>query len=499
MPVGSTGKRCAFVTVAIIAGALLWGFGATAATPYVTETAVPGASASQLADGLDATWVAGAEQAGDNQIVKVDPSGAKTFYKMPANSPRAEDLTVTSVPLVGDSVWASGTFVDRSDLQAPHTGMLFQLNPGAAIPVPVMLVSHPGFDIRDVASDPAGNVWYAEASSSAPVQLRIGGFDSAGTTVEPFSFPNAEGDDLVPRPQDEGVFFIERSAAGTSVAKFDTNTHTITREYDLGSDETADSLVSGPDDALWFRERLATGATSITRMATTGPDEGLPQHHDVSAFLSIDRPTDGALAVADGGLWFVTGDALGRMTTAGEVSNVLCVAPSRPNALVASPDDQTLTFTESTDTIGRLATDANGLPCPVPVVPGRSGSPKPLVVDTTPAKISVGGKAAQRFTKKGTIAITVACNEACGVVAQATVSTPGASRLFRSLAVSRILSADKATKLTLEFKKSAVKSIRRFWTTKKHRKKHLKARIAITTKDGAGNKGSANRTIKLKR
>jgi hypothetical protein len=93
----------------------------------------------------------------------------------------------------------------------------------------------------------------------------------------------------------------------------------------------------------------------------------------------------------------------------------------------------------------------------------------------------------------------VACNEDCGVSAQASVSTPGASKLFRSGAVTRILDGGKPAKLTLKFKKRAAKSIRRFLTKKKNRKKRLKARVTITTKDGAGNKSSAKRTIKLKR
>jgi hypothetical protein len=142
--------------------------------------------------------------------------------------------------------------------------------------------------------------------------------------------------------------------------------------------------------------------------------------------------------------------------------------------------------------------DAEGGPCLPPPAPpsGRSGGGRARVTkDTTPAKISLRGARVQRLSRKGTIVVSVQCNEDCTARGQATVSTGGASKLFRSQRATKRLVGGKRTKLTLKFRKGAVKAIRRTL----RRKKRLTARITVNTTDRAGNPSTAKRSLKLKR
>jgi len=132
-------------------------------------------------------------------------------------------------------------------------------------------------------------------------------------------------------------------------------------------------IATGPDGALWFTEQ---NTHSIGRITTAGsvtehpiPSGSTPAH---------------IAAGPDGALWFTeendqTGDHVGRMTTDGTVTDELPIATSgiecSPTGITAGPDGNVWFTCELADQIGRIAV-------PKPAPPGPA--PAPAAVTTEP-------------------------------------------------------------------------------------------------------------------
>lgn len=475
----------AFIALSLVGGSsVALAFHGSPSTPsYVTEYSVPGSEASFVADGgPDATWVSGAGANG-KQLVKVAANGALTPYAVGSLPP--ERIAVTP-----GFVWATAT--DRVGLPQTPSPKIIKLDLATSLATTYNLMD--GQNIGDIAALPGGSVWFVEVTNTTGT---IGKIDTAGVITrypiagsQPFALAAA---------YDGSLWFLEhvvtQTGNETRVAKLTitNNVASASPEYSLGSN-AATQLISGPDDALWFIEFGGT-EFSITKLPITGPATGAPERHGLGNVFSF------ALASADNALWFTTGGAgnVGRMTPGGAVS-LFCDGPSHPSWIAAGPGANAVTFGEFDARVGRLdiaKAMATGIPCPVPLPPpGGAGGTKRVVKDTTPAKISLSGRRTQRFTRKGTIVVTVKCNEACRAAGRASVSVSGASKVFRSGIATRQLAAGKAAKLTLKFPKKAVRAITR---SLRKKKRGLKATIAIMTRDAAGNASRARRSVKLKR
>jgi hypothetical protein len=125
----------------------------------------------------------------------------------------------------------------------------------------------------------------------------------------------------------------------------------------------------------------------------------------------------------------------------------------------------------------------------VPVEAGYGGGR-----DTTPPQTTLSGPSSATFTDAGTVGVSVRCNEACRATAHATVSTGGASKVYRSRNATKQLAAGAKAKLAPKFSGKATKAIRRALKSKQ-----LTARVTVVTKDAAGNKTTRKRSVKLKR
>jgi streptogramin lyase len=86
-------------------------------------------------------------------------------------------------------------------------------------------------------------------------------------------------------------------------------------EFDLPVNATARNLIDGPDGALWFAEKTATGTNAIGRITTAGTITGTP----VSSAGDV-----GELAFGVGGtLWFTIDDggkAIGERSSSGQIT-----------------------------------------------------------------------------------------------------------------------------------------------------------------------------------
>ena len=172
----------------------------------------------------------------------------------------------------------------------------------------------------------------------------------------------------------------------------------------LSSGATIDEpyrITAGPDGALWFTN---DGNNSIGRITTAGvvtnfyrsrhlrarrhhrgPRRG-PVVHQCRQQLdrahhhrrgghnytdpTIDGP-DGITAGPDGALWFTNGgnDSIGRITTAGEVTNYTGDGIYAPDGIAAGPDGALWFTNYGNNSIGRITTGPSLLPRPSPSLP----------------------------------------------------------------------------------------------------------------------------------
>lgn len=128
-------------------------------------------------------------------------------------------------------------------------------------------------------------------------------------------------------------------------------------------------ITAGPDGALWFTESGGTDATSkVGRITTAGAIREFPIPTDYAAFPfptdyspgKITSGPDGALWFTESGNGFLSGDKIGRITTAGAISQCALPDPDSTPYGIASGPDGALWFTEASiaapDAVGRIQT-----------------------------------------------------------------------------------------------------------------------------------------------
>jgi hypothetical protein len=114
--------------------------------------------------------------------------------------------------------------------------------------------------------------------------------------------------------------------------------------------------------------------------------------------------------------------------------------------------------------------------------------------DTVAPAVRVGGSSSQRALHRGAILLTVACPaESCVTSAAATVAVPGVRRAFRVTSRPRSLGAGQTgvVRVTLgaRLRAAALRALRA------HRA--VRARVAVTTTDAAGNRTVKKRTVRV--
>jgi len=157
---------------------------------------------------------------------------------------------------------------------------------------------------------------------------------------------------------------IPTSASANTIAEFPLPT----------ANSSPNGIAAGPDGSLWFTEF----SDRIGRITTAGVITEFP--------LAGGSGPVGIAAGPDGNLWFTEaeGSNIGRITTAGAITE-FAVTAGPPGGITAGPDGN-LWFTEFFDTIGRITTAGV-----VTVFPLRAGS--------EPADIAAGADGNLWFTE----------------------------------------------------------------------------------------------------
>lgn len=290
-------------------------------------------------------------------IGKITPAGAITEYSAGLN-PDSEPFEIISGP--DDNLWFADSPFEGG------TPAIGRVTPGGTITEfsagvnqdaePITLQGPTG-----ITAGPDGNLWFGDSGGfSSSENSSIGRITPSGT-ITVFELPSActIPEELVVGP-DDNLWFINdgkgpfcgglgRIATDGTITEFDI--------FDGSETGPPRSLVVGPDDNLWF-----TGDEAIGRMTTAGVVTAF------SAGLSPEAGLGEIIVGPDGNLWFTENGwisnpekALGRITPAGEITEFPTTDPelegpgrSPISNLVAGPDGN-IWFT-LWEAIGRMTT-----------------------------------------------------------------------------------------------------------------------------------------------
>jgi streptogramin lyase len=215
---------------------------------------------------------------------------------------------------------------------------------------------------QGITLGPDGNLWFTESGAGAIGRMTATGALSQFTLpdVSTKSASSGAGESSPIHPEaitagpDSALWFTTDSSL---IGRISTD-GTITEFAASGLGSTTSAIVAGPDGALWF-----TGTPGgIGRITTSGvvSEFALPQIPPAAGSAAGTAGTQ-ALAIGiavgpDGALWFggVPGE-VGRITTAGVVTELPVGSGTTPDAITSGPDGA-LWFTGSSDQVGRITT-----------------------------------------------------------------------------------------------------------------------------------------------
>jgi hypothetical protein len=126
---------------------------------------------------------------------------------------------------------------------------------------------------------------------------------------------------------------------------------------------------------------------------------------------------------------------------------------------------------------------------------GSSGGSTPLPSDSTAPTTTIAGKRSQDPVRRRAIVVEVACPaEACVASARASLSLPGAARIYKLRSSARVIPKGGKVKLKLRVRTRARRALKRALA----RRRHLRVKVLVTAKDAAGNATTAARKITLR-
>ena len=185
-----------------------------------------------------------------------------------------------------------------------------------------------------VGSD--GNLWYAAADFDFGINQAIGRVSPSGEVKEfPLSVPAC----WIAAGPDGKLWFTSCSAGSNAIGRVGIDGAITMFSLPSGSGHYPSSIAAGPDGNLWYTVPITRqiGRITIAGAIMEFPLPAAPGRNPTS------------IVAGPGGLWFIDGDKIGRITTGGEVAEFDVAA----SGLGLGPDGN-LWFASS-DKIGRLS------------------------------------------------------------------------------------------------------------------------------------------------
>jgi streptogramin lyase len=225
---------------------------------------------------------------------------------------------------------------------AHFNGSIGRITPGGVLNLFPQLYPGPSF----IVTGPDGNLWFTQDDGCDNGVASLGRMTPDGVVTE-FSQPNCRSLGDIAVASDGNLWFTwlsGRSPFPAGISRW-TLPAAVT-EFPVPG--RAGGIIEGPDSAIWFTE---PALDRIGRMTTAGA---------VSEFaLPANSAPTGIVDGPDGNLWFTeeTGNKIGRITPLGTITEFpIPTAVSRPLHIASGPDGN-LWFTESAgNKIGRITT-----------------------------------------------------------------------------------------------------------------------------------------------
>jgi hypothetical protein len=152
-----------------------------------------------------------------------------------------------------------------------------------------------------------------------------------------------------------------------------------------------------------------------------------------------------------------------------------------------------LRLLEASDLVAAGCAAAEGAPPPPTALPPSTGSGTQTTAIAPVLKISA--KRVQDALERRAIVVEASCPaEACSVQARATLTLPGASKVYRLKSAVRQLPRAGKTKLKLRLTAKVRRALVRAFETRRS----IRARVSVTAKDSAGGTTIAHRVVTLR-
>lgn len=172
----------------------------------------------------------------------------------------------------------------------------------------------------DITSGPDGALWFTDVLANSIGRLTTSGSLSIYTDPS-ISFP--EGITVGP----DGALWFTNSG-NNSIGRI-TTSGAVSNFSDPSVDASPTNITSGPDGALWFTN---SGSNSIGRITTSGV---------VTLYYSLNINSPGGITSGpDGALWYTNAgsNSIGRITTAGVATSYTAPSISLPSSITVGPD-----------------------------------------------------------------------------------------------------------------------------------------------------------------
>jgi streptogramin lyase len=280
--------------------------------------------------------------------------------------------------------------------------------------------------VSAITSGPDGNLWVALPNARTIDRITTGG------TITEFKLTSASASgqliqSITTGP--DGALWFTEAGVGGSIGRISTDGQVTefplpqAGSNSIGSGSDPEGIVAGPDGNLWFTETIGrtvdrispSGQLTVFPTGVSDP-EGITVGSDGALWfagsdaigrISTDgqvtefpAPASGGAIAAgpDGALWFSESGKIGRISTDGQVTEfTISSGPSPIGAITAGPDGA-LWFTETdNNTVGRISTDGQVTEFPLNPAP-----PNPFGIGRVPSGIATGSDGALWFTEEGT-------------------------------------------------------------------------------------------------
>jgi virginiamycin B lyase len=371
---GGTGTN----TAICFGGACTSQLATTLTLPASTTAAVLTGSLANVTDELTADTPANLMASigwGDGSTSAGTLTGGSGSFEVTGTHSYAAAGAVTVVVTVSDP--STGSTVTTSGVVNIMGPLVTSLDVGASNPA-------------DVTTGPDGDVWFVDPNAN------VVGFVTTTGAVTSFSIPTSgSSPERIVRGPDGNLWFTE--ILGNKVGRI-TTVGNITEFTVPTASSSPYGIAPGSDGNLWFTE---IQGEQIGRVTTAGAFTEFAIPAPVSTAGLNCTGCEGPLDIAsgsDGALWFTlqSNNLIGRVTTAGQITQFHIPSHATGTAIVAGPDGN-LWFGES-DGLGRITTAGTVTEFPLPT----SGTTYGLVAGSD-GNLWFGTSYLNRATTSGTI------------------------------------------------------------------------------------------------